>query len=224
MAEDADGRDAPGAPARVLIVDDHEVLAASLSQVLDHEPDLTVVGAAGTLEKARAQLATERPDVVLLDHRLPDGDGVEAIPDLLALRPEASIVVLTATTADHVLVAAIEGGASGFVSKTRGLDEVTSAVRAAAAGESVISPEMLARLLPRLHRRAAEPHDKLTEREREVLQLLAEGLSNAAIAERLFVSVHTVRNHVANLSNKLGAHSKLEALSIAVREGLLPRP
>ena len=224
MAEDADGRDAPGAPARVLIVDDHEVLAASLSQVLDHEPDLTVVGAAGTLEKARAQLATERPDVVLLDHRLPDGDGVEAIPDLLALRPEASIVVLTATTADHVLVAAIEGGASGFVSKTRGLDEVTSAVRAAAAGESVISPEMLARLLPRLHKREPEPRDKLTEREREVLQLLAEGLSNAAIAERLFVSVHTVRNHVANLSNKLGAHSKLEALSIAVREGLLPRP
>ena len=134
-----------------------------------------------------------------------------------------SIVVLTATTADHVLVAAIEGGASGFVSKTRGLDEVTNAVRAAAAGESVISPELLARLLPRLHRRQPEARDKLTEREREVLELLAEGLSNAAIAERLVVSVHTVRNHVANLSTKLGAHSKLEALSIAVREGLLPR-
>ena len=223
MTEHARGTDVLPEPARVLIVDDHEVLTASLAQVLDHEPDLTVVGAAGTLEKARALLATEAPDVVLLDHRLPDGDGVEAIPALLALRPEASIVVLTATTADHVLVAAIEGGASGFISKTRGLDEVTSAVRAAAAGESVISPEMLARLLPRLHRREAEPRDKLTEREREVLQLLAEGLSNAAIAERLFVSVHTVRNHVANLSTKLGAHSKLEALSIAVREGLLSR-
>ena len=134
-----------------------------------------MVGAAGTLEKARALLATEAPDVVLLDHRLPDGDGVEAIPDLLALRPEASIVVLTATTADHVLVAAIEGGASGFVSKTRGLDEVTSAVRAAAAGESVISPEMLARLLPRLHRREAAPRDTLTEREREVLAAARRG-------------------------------------------------
>ena len=223
MADRAQAGDVRAEPARVLIVDDHEVLAASLAQVLDHEPDLDVVGAAGTLEKARSLLATVAPDVVLLDHRLPDGDGVEAIPDLLALRPEASIVVLTATTADHVLVAAIEGGASGFVSKTRGLDEVTSAVRAAAAGESVISPEMLARLLPRLHRREPERRDTLTEREREVLQLLAEGLSNAAIAERLFVSVHTVRNHVANLSTKLGAHSKLEALSIAVREGLLPR-
>jgi len=223
MADQAQASDVRAQPARVVIVDDHEVLAASLAQVLDHEPDLDVIGSAGTLEKARVLLATESPDVVLLDHRLPDGDGVEAIPDLLALCPGASIVVLTATTADHVLVAAIEGGASGFVSKTRGLDEVTSAVRAAAAGESVISPEMLARLLPRLHRREAEPRDKLTEREREVLQLLAEGLSNAAIAERLFVSVHTVRNHVANLSTKLGAHSKLEALSIAVREGLLPR-
>jgi len=223
MTQHARGSDDQAEAARVLIVDDHEVLAASLAQVLDHEPDLTVVGSAGTLEKARALLATAAPDVVLLDHRMPDGDGVEAIPELLALRPEASIVVLTATTADHVLIAAIEGGASGFVSKTRGLDEVTSAVRAAAAGESVISPEMLARLLPRLHRREAEPRDTLTDREREVLQLLAEGLSNAAIAERLVVSVHTVRNHVANLSTKLGAHSKLEALSIAVREGLLPR-
>jgi len=223
MTQHARGSDDQAEAARVLIVDDHEVLAASLAQVLDHEPDLTVVGSAGTLEKARALLATAAPDVVLLDHRMPDGDGVEAIPELLALRPEASIVVLTATTADHVLIAAIDGGASGFVSKTRGLDEVTSAVRAAAAGESVISPEMLARLLPRLHRREAEPRDTLTDREREVLQLLAEGLSNAAIAERLVVSVHTVRNHVANLSTKLGAHSKLEALSIAVREGLLPR-
>ena len=126
-------------------------------------------------------------------------------------------MVLTATTSDHVLVAAIEGGASGFVSKTRGLDEVTNAVRAAASGESVISPEMLARLLPRLHRREAAPRDTLTDREREVLQLLAEGLSNAAIAERLVVSVHTVRNHVANLSTKLGAHSKRGALDRRTR-------
>jgi DNA-binding NarL/FixJ family response regulator len=96
-------------------------------------------------------------------------------------------------------------------------------VRAAAAGESVISPELLARLLPRLQRQEPQPHDTLTDRETEVLMLLAEGLSNAAIAERLVVSVHTVRNHVANLSAKLGAHSKLEALSIAMREGLLPR-
>ncbi|RYP86417.1 response regulator transcription factor [Nocardioides guangzhouensis] len=207
---------------RVAIVDDHAVLASSLGMVLDAEPDLEAVGTAASLEKARALLATSSPDVVLLDHRLPDGDGVAAIGDLRRVAPEARFVVLTASTADHVLVAAIEAGASGFVSKTRDLGDVTQAVRAAAAGESVISPEMLARLLPRLRATEPQPHDSLTEREREVLTLLAEGLSNAAIADRLVVSVHTVRNHVANLSAKLGAHSKLEALAIAVREGLLP--
>ena len=207
---------------RVLIVDDHEVLSASLALVLDDQPGLKVVGSAGTLAQARQLLATTAPDVVLLDHRLPDGDGVAAIRELRTIRPSVEIVVLTASAADHVLVAAIEAGAAGFVSKTRSLQEVTSAVRAAAAGEAVISPEMLARLLPRLHRGGTAARNDLTEREREVLGLLADGLSNAALAGTLSVSVHTVRNHVANLSAKLGAHSKLEALSIAVRDGLLP--
>ena len=210
------------APVRVLVVDDHEALAASLAQVLDAEPDLVSVGVAGTLERARAMIVTTAPDVVLLDHRLPDGDGVAEIGRLRALRPSAQIVVLTASAADHVLVAAMEAGAAGFVSKSRSLAELTAAVRSAATGEVVVSPELLARLLPRLHRSGRARHNDLTEREREVLGLLAEGLSNGAIAEQLTVSVHTVRNHVANLSAKLGAHSKLEALSIAVREGLLP--
>lgn len=209
-------------PVRVLIVDDHEILAASLAQVLDAEPDLLSVGVAGTLERARSLVATTAPDVILLDQRLPDGEGVAAIEEFRALRPSVQVVILTASAADHVLVAAIEAGAAGFVSKTRGIADVTSAVRSAAAGEAVISPELLARLLPRLHRSGRAAHNDLTEREREVLGLLAEGLSNAGIAERLTVSIHTVRNHVANLSAKLGAHSKLEALSIAVREGLLP--
>jgi DNA-binding NarL/FixJ family response regulator len=207
----------------VLITDDHAVLASSLAHVLDAEPDMRCVGVAGTLESARALIRTSSPDVLLLDHRLPDGDGVGAIPELLALRPGMRVVVLTASAADHVLVQAIEGGASGFLSKTRSLEEVTSAVRAAAAGEALISAEMLARLLPRLSRTGGTTgHQELTERERQVLGLLAEGLTNAAIAEQLVVSVHTVRNHIANLSAKLGAHSKLEALSIAVREGMLP--
>ncbi len=143
-------------------------------------------------------------------------------PDFRAVHPSIGVVVLTASAADHVLLAAIDAGASGFLSKTRSLAEVTAAVRAAAAGESVISPELLARLLPRFGRVKVRSADELTDREREVLALVAEGLSNAAIAERLVVSVHTVRNHIASLSAKLGAHSKLEALSIAVRQGLLP--
>lgn len=212
-----------GRPIRVLIVDDHEVLSASLARVLDDEPDMVTVGLAKTLAQARAKLTTTAPDVLLLDRRLPDGDGVAAIPELRTVRPGTSIVVLTAAVADDVLVQAIEAGAAGFVSKTRGLAEVTAAVRAAASGEAVISPEMLSRLLPKLSRApGAEPG--LTRREQEVLNMLAEGLSNAAIAERLTVSVNTVRNHIANLSAKLGAHSKLEALSIAVRRGLCSVP
>ena len=207
---------------RVLIVDDHEVLASALAQALDSEPDIVSAGVAGTLAQAIEMIPTTAPDVLLLDHRLPDGDGVDAVGQLRVLRPSMAVIVLTASAAEHVMVAAIEAGVSGFLSKTRSLGEVTSAVRAAAAGEAVISPEMLARLLPRLNRSGRAGRDTLTEREREVLGLLSEGLTNAAIADRLFVSVNTVRNHVANLSSKLGARSKLEALSIAVREGLLP--
>lgn len=207
---------------RVLIVDDHAVLASSLAFVLDQEPDLMTAGIAGTLARGRVLMSTATPDVVLLDHRLPDGDGVEAIPSLLTIRPSARIVVLTASAAEHVMVAAIEAGAAGFLSKTRDIAEVTAAVRAASSGESVISPELLARLLPRLQRGGAASRTELTEREREVLALVAEGLTNAAIADNLTVSVHTVRNHIANLSTKLGAHSKLEALSVALRQGLLP--
>jgi len=217
----AERSDDGGQPIRVLIVDDHEVLAASLARVLDEEPDMVSVGLADSLAQARARVTTAAPDVLLLDRRLPDGDGVAAIPELRALRPSMNVVVLTAAVADNVLVQAIEAGAAGFVSKTRGLSEVTAAVRAAAAGESVISPEMLSRLLPKLSR-SSGPEPDLTRREQEVLSMLAQGLSNAAIAEKLTVSVHTVRNHIANLSAKLGAHSKLEALSIAVRRGLYP--
>jgi DNA-binding NarL/FixJ family response regulator len=208
-------------PIRVLVVDDHEMLATSLAQVLDLEDDMLSVGIAPTLARARCMIATATPDVILLDHRLPDGDGVAAVAELLAIRPSARIVVLTASPADHLLVSAIEAGVSGFVSKTRSLVEVTAAVRAAASGEAVISPEMLMRLLPRLGRSGGAARHDLTHREHEVLDYLADGLSNAAIAAQLTVSIHTVRNHIANLSAKLGAHSKLEALSIAVREGIM---
>ena len=212
----------PTSIIRVLIVDDHEVLASSLAKTLDTEPDLRSVGVAGSLKRAAELIPTSAPDVLLLDHRLPDGDGVAAIGRLRELRPSMAVIVLTASASEHLMVAAIEAGVSGFLSKTRSLAEVTSAVRAAAVGEAVISPEMLARLLPRLGGTGRVGAATLTEREREILGLIAQGLSNAAIAERLVVSVNTVRNHVANLLAKLGARSKLEALSIAIRDGLLP--
>lgn len=212
----------PTNSVRVLIVDDHEVLASSLAHVLDSEPDLLSVGVAGSIERAAALIRTTAPDVLLLDHRLPDGDGVAAIGRLRELRPPMAVIILTASPAEHLMVAAVEAGVAGFLSKTRSLGEVTSAVRAAAAGEAVISPEMLARLLTRMGRAGQTGPMALTEREREILGLISDGLTNAAIAEQLVVSVNTVRNHVANLLAKLGARSKLEALSIAIREGLLP--
>ncbi len=205
----------------VLIVDDHEVLASTLAFALGADDGLEVVGTAGSIADAEAVLRGHRVDVMLLDNRLPDGDGIASIPRLQELAPDARIIVLTASTSDDLLLAALENGAAGFVSKTRGLDELKSAVNAVVAGESVVSPELLTRLIPRLTRRESRQPVQLTDRELEVLALVAQGLSNAAIAESLFVSVHTVRNHVANLSSKLGAHSKLEALTIALREGII---
>lgn len=209
------------APVRIIVVDDHQMFATSLAQALDSERDLLVVGLATSIREARGLVASATPDVVLLDHRLPDGDGVQAISELHGIRPSAQIVVLTASTSDRVLVAAMEAGAAGFIAKTQRLDDVIAGVRAAADGESMVSAKLLGRLLPRLQKRADTPGAELTEREREILDLLATGLSNADIASRLTSSVHTVRNHVSNLSAKLGAHSKLEVLSIAVREGLV---
>jgi DNA-binding NarL/FixJ family response regulator len=226
MSTSDESRRQPPADAliRVFVVDDHQVFASSLAATLGAEPDMVVVGVSNDIADAERALAAAEPDVVLLDHRLPDGDGVAAI-GRLSRRHEAQFVMLTASTAEHVLIAAVEAGAAGFISKSRSLTDLTTAVRAAAAGEAVISPELLARLLPRLSgSRTRMAPAKLTQREIEVLQLVARGLSNAAIAEELVVSVNTVRNHVANLSAKLAAHSKLEAVSVGLREGIISVP
>jgi DNA-binding NarL/FixJ family response regulator len=220
----ADQASGPAGAVRVLIVDDHDMFAQSLQLALSAERDLTVVGTAPTLEQARALVVTSTPDVVLLDHRLPDGLGVDSIAELRALRPSVNVVVLTAEAEDSMLVAATEAGCAGFILKTSPLDELVAAVRTAAAGEIMVSSDLLARLLNRLHHQYERPPHDLTAREREILELIAEGLTNGAIAKRLFISVNTVRNHVQSLLAKLDAHSKLEALSIAIREGLIDPP
>lgn len=207
---------------RVLLVDDHVMFASSVAAALGLEPGIAVVGTAPDLATARARLGSQHVDVVLLDQRLPDGDGVAAIPELKRLSPTSKVVMLTASTDDRTLLEAMENGCSGFVEKSRTVGELLEAVRGAAAGEAVLHPTLLSRLMSRVQR-GAEPRlgADLTARELEVLALVAEGLSNAAIAKRLWLSVNTVRNHVANLLGKLGVHSKLEALAVATREGLL---
>jgi DNA-binding NarL/FixJ family response regulator len=209
---------------RVLIVDDHEMFASSLRLALSSEADIDVVGTAASLGQAKNLLVTLEPDVVLLDHRLPDGLGVDSITELRQLRPGTQIVVLTAAAEDSMLVVATEAGCAGFLLKTSPLEELVAAVRTAAAGEMLVSSELLSRLLGRLRHERGERSTDLTGREREILELIAEGLTNAAIAKRLFISVNTVRNHVQSLLAKLGAHSKLEALSVAVRDGLINPP
>lgn len=211
-------------PTRLLIVDDHDMFADSLQLALSAQPDFEVVGKAATLAQAKNMVATTAPDVVLLDHHLPDGLGVDSITDLRAIRPESYIVVLTAAADDSMLVAATEAGCAGFILKTSPLDELVSAVRTAAAGEIMVSSDLLSLLLNRLHHQHDKPADELTSREHEILQLIAEGLTNAAIASRLFISVNTVRNHVQSILAKLGAHSKLEALSMAIRDGIIDPP
>jgi DNA-binding NarL/FixJ family response regulator len=186
------------------------MFAASLAQALQSEPDLLVVGQAASIAEAQNLVASTAPDVVLLDHRLPDGDGVSAIAGLHDIRPSAQVVVLTATTSDRVLVAAMEAGAAGFIAKTQRLDDVVDGVRAAAQGESVVSAKLLTRLLPRLHRQSAGGKAELTEREREILDLLARGLSNADIARQLHMSVPTVKAHIGRLFTKLEVDNRVQ--------------
>jgi DNA-binding NarL/FixJ family response regulator len=208
----------------VLVCDDHRVVAEGLSMVLEAQPDLQVVGVASTVAEVCELAASLRPDVVLMDYALPDGDGVAATAAIKAVRPELKVVMLTSFVDVDVLVAAIDAGCSGFVTKHKAGDELTTAVRLAAAGEALVSPDMLARLLPRLRPSYHGVGADLTPREREVLDLLAQGESKEAIAQRLFLSANTVRNHIQNILNKLGAHSRLEAVATATREGLIRHP
>lgn len=209
------------APTRVLLVDDHQMVVQGLTRILSEQPDIDVVGSAASVEDACSAARLHQPDVVLMDYELPDGNGIQAAERIKADRPETKIVMVTSYTDEGVLIAAIEAGCSGYVTKHKVVEEVVEAVRAARAGEALISPAMLARLLPKLRPSKRGLGSDLTSREIEVLKLLAEGLSNSAIAQRLVISVHTVRHHVQNIITKLDVHSKLEAVATAAKEGLI---
>ena len=210
-------------PIRVLVVDDHDVFGASLARALADEPEIGVVAAVTSIPAALDALPGG-VDVVLSDFRLADGDGVQLARTITAQWPDVKVVMLTAANDDTVLAAALDAGCSGFVTKSESLATVIAAVRGAAAGEAVITPGLLARLLPRLSSRPRGRNPDLTPREREVLARIVRGGTNQEIADELTVSRDTVRNHVASILSKLGAHSKLQASAIAMQRGLVSPP
>ncbi|MCL4313658.1 MAG: response regulator transcription factor [Actinobacteria bacterium] len=217
------GSSPEGVNIRVAICDDHLMLAQALADVLNRTGGIEVVGIATTAAQIEQLVKEMEPDVVLMDYDLPDEDGIYACGKILEHHPATKVVMLAAFADEAILARAIEVGCVGYVTKHKAVDEVVSAVKLVAAGEALIAPDMLARLLPRLRRGGSSAGSRLTRREAEVLDLLAEGLSNDAIAEALEVSPNTARNHVQSILAKLGAHSRLQAVAIASREGLIAR-
>lgn len=216
----------PSVPVRVLIVDDHDVFRRGLVQLLADEGVEVVAEASGGA--AGVRLAAElRPDVVLMDLSMPGMSGVEATRALLAEQPAARIVVLSLSDDGGSMLEALLAGAAGYVTKDASLEQIVGAIRAAAAGDAVIPPAVAPEVLRRL--RAAVPAPdaaggeavELSERELEVLGLIVDGLDNAQIASRLFISPNTVKSHVASIFGKLGVESRLQASVHALRRGLV---
>jgi DNA-binding NarL/FixJ family response regulator len=199
---------------RVALVDDHEVVRRGLRDLLDGEPGIEVVAEAGGVEEALARVAATSPDVVVVDVRLPDGDGVALCRALRELDPAPHCLVLTAFDDERALVEAIMAGASGYLLKQVRGQDLVDAVREVAAGRSLLDPVTTARVLARMRESAkADELAGLTERERDVLTLMGEGLSNRQIAERLFLAEKTVKNYVTSVLAKLGMERRTQAVA-----------
>jgi DNA-binding NarL/FixJ family response regulator len=235
MAPSAESDRAPEAgrgrdPIRTMIVDDHALFRRGLEIVLVTENDIEVVGQASDGAEAVEKAGESLPDVVLMDIKMPRSNGIEACRAMKDVAPSARIVILTMSDEEEDLFDAIKAGASGYLLKDIPLDQVAEAVRLVHGGHSLISPSMAGKLLTEfasLARRESEelpqevPAPKLTDREMQVLKLVARGMNNRDIAKELFISENTVKNHVRNILEKLQIHSRMEAVMIAVREKLI---
>lgn len=212
-------------PTRVLIVDDHDVVRFGIGAVLDLEPDLEVVGDAGDAATAVEAARTLQPDVVLMDVLMPGMDGIEGCRLLLESAPEAQVLMLTSHGDQDAVMAAIMAGASGYLLKNTGRAQLLSAIRSAARGESQLDPSVTSPVLERLRALAdaneEREADRLSDREREVLNLVAHGKTNNEIAGQLTISPNTARNHVSHILDKLGLSRRSEAATFAARHGLI---
>jgi two-component system NarL family response regulator len=215
-------------PIRVLIVDDHALFRRGLQMVLESESDIDVVGEATDGDEALERAEATTPDVVLMDVRMPKRSGIDATRMIKEVLPSTQILMLTISDEEADLYEAIKAGAAGYLLKEISIDEVSNAVRAVHQGQSLISPSMASKLLnefasmvKRQDERTQLPGPRLTDRELEVLKLVAKGLNNRDIGQELFISENTVKNHVRNILEKLHLHSRMEAVVYAVREKLL---
>ncbi len=203
----------------VFLLDDHEIVRRGVRDLLEAEPDITVVGEAGTAASALARIPALRPDVAVLDVRLPDGDGVSVCRDIRSTMPQVACLMLTSFGDDEALFDAIMAGAAGYVLKQiRGTDLV-GAVRTVASGQSLLDPQAASKVMRRMRDQAArvDPLAALTTQERRILELIGEGLTNRQIGERMFLAEKTVKNYVSALFAKLGMERRTQAAAYAAR-------
>jgi DNA-binding NarL/FixJ family response regulator len=214
-------------PIRVLVVDDQELFRRGLTMLLAIEPGIEVIGEAGDGVEGTTLATTAAPDVILLDIRMPKRSGIEACLAIKDAVPSAKIIMLTVSDEEADLYEAVKSGAAGYLLKDSSIEEVAQAVRVVADGQSLISPSMAVKLIDEFKQMSRPEREhvpgglRLTERELEVLRLVAKGMNNREIARQLYISENTVKNHVRNILEKLQLHSRMEAVVYAVREKLL---
>jgi two-component system response regulator DevR len=204
---------------KVFLLDDHEVVRRGLRQLLEDAGDIEVVGESGLAAEATSRIPALRPDVAVLDARLPDGSGIDVCRDVRSVDPTIRALILTSYDDDEALFAAILAGAAGYVLKQIGGHDLVDTVRRVAAGQSLIDPALMARVLDRVRQGDQGPEElaSLTDREREILGLVAQGLTNRQIGERLFLAEKTVKNYVSSILAKLGLERRTQAAVLASR-------
>src|SRR5215472_14676928 len=219
MNENASENPRDGKQIKVFLLDDHEIVRRGVKDLLEAEPDITVIGEAGTASSALARIPALRPDVAVLDVRLPDGDGVSVCRDIRSKMPEVACLMLTSFGDDDALFDAIMAGAAGYVLKQiRGTD-LGGAVRTVAAGQSLLDPQAASKVMARMRDQASkkDPLAGLSPQERKILELIGEGLTNRQIGERMFLAEKTVKNYVSALFAKLGMERRTQAAAYATR-------
>jgi len=204
-------------PIRVFLLDDHEVVRRGLRDLLESEGDIEIVGESGSAKEAIARIPALRPDVAVLDGRLPDGSGIDVCREIRSVDPTIQALILTSYDDDEALFAAILAGAAGYVLKQIGGSDLIDGVRRVAAGQSLLDPTLTARVLERVRKGPAvhEELGSLTEQERKILALIAEGLTNRQIGERIFLAEKTVKNYVSSILAKLGLERRTQAAVLA---------